>query len=568
VSRRPGVEAAVLSLLLLTLAGQLAWGIASDGMTNDEVLYISAGYRQLTLGDYRLNPTHPPLAPSLAGLGLLGLRLRVPPFALGRDPLEWCWKFAHVQNDAGRLLWRARVPTAILTVALAGLLWAWARAVAGPSAGLAAAFLAAFHPSLVAHGHLATTDAPAAFFTLLAAWTFWRWLQAPGPWWALLSASALGLAAATRITAWIAASVLLAALVLDLGRRARPVRPGWAALHLLLVSIFVVPGWLWAAYGFRDSPWPDDLLRRPRVGGAAARVLDAIDAAHVVPAGYVGSVRFQVEHNRGGHPGYLLGERRKTGWWSYPLVAFAVKNTPGFLLTLPVAGLLALRQPGARARASNGLWLAFALVVLATASVSRIQIGERYLLGAYPFLILLAASAAPALLEGRRGWLVAVVLGLLHAGPTLAAAPGGTLAYFNALAGGRLGGHRVLLDSNLDWGQDLPRLAAWMRREGVTRVQLAYYGADDPARFGIARDDLPGAHLYPAQPPARPLEGVVVVSPNLLFGLLPRLGDPYAGLRDRPPDGRAGVFFVYRMRPRSLGSRATVSPRILGPWPG
>jgi hypothetical protein len=90
----------------------------------------------------------------------------------------------------------------------------------------------------------------------------------------------------------------------------------------------------------------------------------------------------------------------------------------------------------------------------------------------------------------------------------------------------------------------------WMRREGITSVQLAYQGADDPARFGIAHEDLPGAHLFPALPPAGPLDGVVVVSPNLLFGLLPRLGDPYAALRERQPDARAGVFFVYRMGSR------------------
>jgi len=541
-----------VGVLLGCLGGQLLWGTVSDGMTNDEVLYISAGYRQVALGDFRLNPTHPPLAPNLAGLGLLGLPLRVPPLVGGQDPLDWCFRFVHVENDAGLLLRRARVPTAILTLALALLLWAWARSVAGQVAGLAALFLAAFHPSLVAHGHLATTDVPAAFFTTLAAWAFWRWLQAPGLRRALAAASALGLAAATRITAWIAAAVLLAALLLALRRRGAAVL-GRPSLQLLLASVLLVPAWLWAAYGFRDTPWPDDLMRRPRVAGVAGRLLGAVDAAHVVPAGYVDGVLFQVEHNREGHPGYLLGERRRTGWWPYPLVAFAVKSTPGFLLALVVAAVIGRRRAAAP-RAAAGLWLALAVAVFASAAASRIQIGERYLLPAHACLILVAAGSAPALLARRHGWLVLAGLGLLHAGPTLAAAPGGTLAYFNALGGGRLGGHRVLLDSNLDWGQDLPRLAGWMRREGIASVQLGYQGADDPARFGIAHEDLPGVHLYPARPPARPFEGIVVVSPNLLFGLLPRPGDPYASLRARPPDARAGVFFVFRMGKAAAGS--------------
>jgi hypothetical protein len=548
---RPAVEAAFVAVLLGALTLQLAWGIVSDGMTNDEVLYISTGYRQLALGDYRLNPTHPPLAQSLAGVGLLGLPLDVPPLVASQGVLAWCWQFVHERNCAGCLLWRARVPSALLTLALAALLVAWARAVAGPGAGLAAALLAAFHPSLVAHGHLATIDAPAAALSVLSAWAFWRWLRAPGLSRALLAAFALGLAAAARVTAWILVPVFLGALLVALRDRARARPLLLATARLLLVAAVVVPLVLWAAYGFHDTPWPDELLRPPRVSGVTARALDAVEATRVLPTAYLNSMRFQAEHNRGGHPGYLLGARSRTGWWYYQPVAFLVKNTPGFLLALPVALWAGLRQrrlpPALRPRLDPalGFWLALALVVLVTASLSRIQIGERYLLAAYPFLILAVASVVPALLERRRAGLLLGALAFLHVAPTLAAEPGGLLSYFNLLAGGRLGGHRVLVDSNLDWGQDLPRLAAWMRREGVKSVQLAYQGADDPSRFGIAHEDLPGECLYPLRPPARPFEGVVVVSPTLLF----ELGDRYAFLRPRPPDDRAGVFFVYRLAP-------------------
>jgi hypothetical protein len=92
-----------------------------------------------------------------------------------------------------------------------------------------------------------------------------------------------------------------------------------------------------------------------------------------------------------------------------------------------------------------------------------------------------------------------------------------------------------------------------MRRSGVGRVQLAYHGSDDPARFGIAWDDAPGLHLYPTRNPGRPLgetlAGTLAISPNLLFGLVPHLHDPYAPLRARPPDARAGIFFVYHVDP-------------------
>ena len=79
----------------------------------------------------------------------------------------------------------------------------------------------------------------------------------------------------------------------------------------------------------------------------------------------------------------------------------------------------------------------------------------------------------------------------------------------------------------------------------MSRVRLAYHGADDPDRFGIVHEDLPGAHLHPPHPSVGPVDAPVVVSPNLLFGLLPRLRDTYEPLRGRTPDARAGVFLVY-----------------------
>lgn len=544
-------ETALVIALVLAFAGQLAWGIASDGLTNDEVLYVSAGYRQVALGDFSLSPTHPPLAPSLAGLGLVGLRPRLPPLESGEGILEWCRQFVHVHNDAGPLVARARVPVAVLSVLLALLLWGWVRALAGPVAGLAALVLAAFHPSLVAHGHLATTDAPAAALMTSAAWAFWYWWRAPGAGRALLAAAALGLAVATRVTAWILVPAVFAVLLETWRGRDHPRGLGRSCLGLALAVTLAVPAVLWAAYGLHDTPWPAQRMRPPRVAGAAAALLDAVDATRVLPSAYTGSIRFQLEHGREGHVGYLLGERRRTGWWSYGLVAFGVKNTPGFLLALGLAAGALARQPRRERslRAASVLSASLCLLVLAGVSLGRIQIGERYLLPAYPFLILLTASVAPAAWGRPWGKPLLLLLALAHAGPALAAAPGGTLTYFNALAGGARGGDRVLLDSNLDWGQDLPRLAAWMRRAGVAHVQLGYQGSDDPARFGIDREDLPGDHLYPSRPAAVPFSGVVVVSPNLLHGLVPRLGDPYASLRQRQHDARAGSFFVYRLGP-------------------
>jgi hypothetical protein len=143
-------------------------------------------------------------------------------------------------------------------------------------------------------------------------------------------------------------------------------------------------------------------------------------------------------------------------------------------------------------------------------------------------------------------WAALLLVALLHVTPTVQAAPDGYIPYFNALAGGEAGGHRFFLASSLDWGQDLPRLAAWMKSLGVEKVQLAYFGRDDSNRFHIRHRDLPGGHFGDDGSPQSPFRGVVVVSPAILFAPHPP-DQHYAQLARRPPDDRAGVFFVYRL---------------------
>ena len=174
-------EGAAVAALLLALAVQLGLAVRSDGLTSDELLYVPAGYLHVARFDLSLDTTHPPLAPALAGLGLVGAGVDVPARAPGEETLSYCFRFLHRANAGGALWQRARVPVVLLTLALAAVLWAWARATHGAAAGLVALALAAFDPSLLAHGHLATTDLPATLAMVVAAWAHWRWSARPGP---------------------------------------------------------------------------------------------------------------------------------------------------------------------------------------------------------------------------------------------------------------------------------------------------------------------------------------------------------------------------------------------------
>jgi 4-amino-4-deoxy-L-arabinose transferase-like glycosyltransferase len=542
-------ERLAVAALLLALGVQLAVAVGSDGLTIDELVYIGSGYRHLTAGDYRLNPEQPPLAKLLGAIPLAALDLRVPPSRAGDSEWSWSYQLVHADNDADRVVAWARLPIAALTLLLGLVVWAWARAAGGPAAGVLALALVAFHPSLLAHGHLLTTDLAGAFTLVVASWTFWRWSRAPSLPRALAVAAATGVSVSTRLTGWllVPAFLVLAAVewrraTLEARRRLLRGLGGLAVAGLL-----VVPAVIWAAYGFRYAPWPGESVARPPAEslGWVGRLIAGLESWRLLPEAYLEGARFVAEHNVGGHHTYLLGEVSFTGWPHYYLIAFLAKNTPGFLLALIGAAWLGLRRRGERAvPARLAHWLLPAALMFAAASFGRIQIGERYILPVYPYLILAVAVTAARLLASRRGrWVAAVVL-TLHAVPALLVAPRGYLTYFNFAAGGPAGGHRVLADSNLDWGQDLPRLAAWMRRHGVERVQLAYHGSDDPDRYGIVHEDLRGMHLHSPVTPLRPFTGTVAVSPNLLWIFM---RDEYSALRNQTPDDRAGVFFIYRL---------------------
>jgi hypothetical protein len=547
----PPRERALTIALLAAMAVQLGLGLGGDGLTVDELPYIGCGYRHLVHSDFRMNPEQPPLAKMIAAAPLVVLHPVEPEPPVGDDQIGWPDRFLHVWNRHRPLLAFARAPFVVLSLLLAALIGEVARRLYGPEAGLFALALAAFHPSLLAHGHLATTDLLSALTLFAASLAFWEWSRRPRPAMALAVAGALGLAVTTRFTAWLLPVVFAALEGLS---SARGRRSGRQVLSLLGLCAVEIPLVTWAAYGFHYRPWPGESVAQaidPALG-LGGSLIACLLRGRVLPEAYLEGLRFQLEHNRVGHWGYLLGETG-SAWRHYYVVAWLVKNTPGFLILTAMTLVFLWRRGRRLFDRGEEHWLLPPLVLFTVASLGRLQLGERYILAVYPYAIVLAAGAAAMVRKWRGGVPVLAAVLVLHILPALSVAGRGDLTYFNFIAGGPDGGHRFLADSNLDWGQDLPRLAAWMRAHDVREIQLGYFGSDDPDRYGIAHQDLPtwGANR-PQQPAARPFEGTIAVSPNLYLGLFfPPESDPYAFLRNRPPDDRAGIFFIYRLPPRS-----------------
>ena len=561
--RRPAPAALAAAAVALQVALAVS-AMRGNSATFDEGAHLPAGWTHMALGDHRLNPEQPPLLKLLAAAPLA----LVHPVVHTDDPAwvearqwEFGRRFLYRWNDGSRLLFLARLPIVALAAVLVLAVFLEARRRFGATAGVAAAVLAALSPDVLAHGSLVTTDLGFALFFFLAVVFFARTLERPGAVALLACGLFTGAAFAAKFSApALALVLLLMAAVAALRRRLStpraatqdltPARAAGALLAVGAVTLVVV----WASYGFRHDLSPDPAARaagraalEQQVASLPLRAVVAAADAGLVPEDYARGLLFVMTHSQA-RPTFLLGTLSDHPLPGYFLVTFLLK-TPVPLLLL--AAMALVRIPRLSARDALFLWLPVLVYAVATAA-RGLEIGHRHLLPVYPFLFLAAGEAAARLLPWRRpaGAVLVALLGGWLAFGTLRTHPH-HLAYFNELAGGPANGWRLLVDSNLDWGQDLGRLARWTRENGVAHLKLSYFGSADPGYYGLDADMLPG---YTAPHPPHLIRDivpgdVVAVSVTNLQGvyLEPEDRPLMEALRALPPVGRAGWSIrIYR----------------------
>jgi hypothetical protein len=556
---KAGARAGLLAAAVALQAGLSVDAMRGSSATFDEGAHLPAGYSYLTLGDHRLNPEQPPLVKLLAAVPLLTLEPRLETDDLAwREARQWEFgrRFLYRWNDADRLLFRARIPMVALASCLVAAVILDARRRFGPVAAIAAALLAALSPDVLAHGPLVTTDVAFALFFFLAVLAAERLLERATPVRLVAAGLATGAAFATKFSAPVLL-VVLAAFVLRAawrgsrtGARGRIAGSLGSLAAVLGLALLVV----WGSYGFRRALSPDPAvaaeLRGPLLApqqGPLRAVFAWAGRSGVVPEDYARGLLFVTEHSAA-RPTFLLGERRDSAFPAYFAVTFLSK-TPIPLLLLVALALA--RVPRLARRDAFFLWVPIAVYLAATAT-RGLQIGHRHLLPIYPFLFLAAGEAAAVLARWRPalGAGLAALLALWYAGGTLALRPH-YLAYFNELAGGPANGWRLLVDSNLDWGQDLKRLGDWTRAHHVAKLKLSYFGSADPGYYGIDSEALPGytaPHATHVTREIRPGDWVAVSATNLQGVYLDAEDRPLMQrLRALRPVARIGYsIFVYR----------------------
>lgn len=553
--------ALIVAALLLVIMFGLALGSSLEkSATFDEGQYIARGWMYWRGVDMEQVQQlgHPPLTNELIGLALL-LEPGLPDpttlkgwadgnIELMSEDLLWQRGF-----NANRIIFLSRMSIIFLGLLLGAVIWRWGREMYDLWSASVALALVALSPTVIAHTQLATTDMGIAVFYVATLYAWSRFLHQRTARWLVIGGIVFGLAQAAKFSALVLIPTLGLMTIWFAWRRGPLTlrQDGWFAARFNRLDTGRW-GWLWSGLG--------SLLLMGSIGLLVIWACDRFTLRPFAPGYYVGELRHFLSLASEGHRAYLLGHFSQSGWWYYHPFTLLVKLTLPELVMLLAAGATAAVRGICR---KEWEMLFPALVYLGVSMAGSLNVGIRYLLPILPLLSLFAARKGIG--TARPVWLryvLTVALIMWQAGASVLAYPD-YLAFFNTASGGSDNGYRLLADSNLDWGQDLPGLAQYMQEHNIGQIYLSAFGHSDPAYYGINATYLPGWPPDRGEPPFYPLNpqpGIYAIGASNLVGVQLLDQDAFGYFRAREPMARIGhSIFIYQVPPN--GDK---SPRWVG----
>jgi len=518
-----------LAAVLILAAGGLAIGsMWHDSAIRDEMPHIVAGYSYLTKGDYRVNPEHPPLIKELAALPLLFQDVYFPENdPAWKDHVNDQWdlgnKFLYKYgNDADRMLFTGRTMMVLVFLLGGWIIYRFTEKITKRrELALVSLVLFLFSPNLMAHGRFITTDMGATAFSLFALYAYYLYLEKPD-WKKYTSAGIVfGLALLAKFSTFLLIPVFLfIASIYGLGsyRKGKisvtlkevgleiAKAVGIMAIGALLVGIWYTPH-IWNMPAAVQHQLINESIKDSDLGHLGFNTLlnRMTNVAVLRPySQYLLGFLMVSSHTTGGHTTYFFGQIG-THWPDYFVFAYLLKEPLAaqvlFFFAILLLFIYAIRNLIERINSpkpKNFYWLrknavivgyAFlSALVFGMASANKLQLGIRYILPVFPFLYMLTAimlgEFAKELDKKKRIGFYWINVGLLTAlliwfvGSNVMTFPS-YLPYFNELKGGSKEGWKYMVDSNVDWGQDLIRLKQFMDKNNVPLMKIDYFGGGD-----------------------------------------------------------------------------------------
>jgi len=416
-----------------------------DSLIMDEMAHIPAGYGYMHFLDYRLNPEHPPLVKAISALPLLFLNLNFPvsnDFWQKDVNGQWVGGAQFIfesGNDADKIIFWSRIGPMILTILLVLFIYFWAANLIGRWWGLAPAFMFAFSPTVLAHGHYVTTDVGAAFGIFAASYFFIKYLESPSRKNFWLAGVFLGIAELLKFSAVLLFPFFIFLTFLKAYKEAKSsetlIKNTYSffikfiklisKLTIIVLIAFIVVYFFYFIFTFnypveRQVSDTKFLLSSfaggPTASGETCNLTRCFAEADIVMADnvflrpiseYLLGVLMVMQRSSAGNSGYFMGEVSSSGWISYFPVTYIAKETLPTLILIITGLVLALARMARgvynreRKRIRHYLQTNFAEFSMASFVVfywiysikSPLNIGVRHILPTLPFIYILSISS-------------------------------------------------------------------------------------------------------------------------------------------------------------------------------
>jgi 4-amino-4-deoxy-L-arabinose transferase-like glycosyltransferase len=558
----------ICGLLLGIMSVQMLAAVSRKSITTDEVVHIPAGYYHLVGGDFQFLNQHPPVSMMIGAAPLLFMHPgEISHAELQTIPRDDAFVFVVSQrfwmpNDTfyhAAAFW-TRVPMIAFTVLFGIVIFLFGRRLFGERAAIIAVALFTLEPTVLAHGPLVHTDMTSAFSLLLLAYSVYVYVSGASLRRAGSLGAAVGLAPLMKFSMVALAPLVLlgiAVLLIFPARLRLTRRAAFAhAAVILVISLLVInAGYFFDHRGFNDfdNQWiVKSFSTRPGLFMSGAHAL-----RYLVPTDFLLGTYWQIWHSMVGHDASIFGQQGRFGWWYYFPAAFALKTTIPFLLSSIAAICWSVwRIVKQRDRTPLFVLVPF-LLFTALLMMSTINIGVRFYLPAYPFLFLMSGAVLDRLTRARKllGAIVIVIV-IGWSAVEIARSYPNYIPYMNELADSHPHWW-YLSDSNVEWGDSMPELAAYLHARGETKVRAAMLGAWPLGRYGIDFVDA-------LEPPGvnQPETKYIAIGASFLNGSTVPPGPPGSGretetqrvnyfdeYRHRTPEAIIGnSIYVFRMR--------------------
>ena len=519
--------------LLVLMFGLAFFSMLGDSNTMDELAHTPSGYSYIVKQDMRLNPEHPPLLKDLSGLSVwLGSKITNTPVYFPDQVKPWTqdlngqWDFGREflfrnNNNADNIIFFARIPMILVMILLGYYVFRWTRELYGNTASLFSLFLYSLSPAFIANGRLVTTDVVAAAAFFISIYYFIKWIQKQNKKNLIIAGIVFGIAMLTKFSLVLLIPYFILITIIWMILNRKFIKPIIGIALIGLIGMVLV----WPIYQFHVWNYPaerqiaDSVAYLETFGDRilADPVIWASDKPILRPyAQFFTGLLMVIQRASGGNTTYFLGEISRTAWPHYFPLVFLIKVPLSLLVLMLIAFMSIKGYSKLRLRKireflkkyfTEFALLLFFAVYWYTSITSNLNIGVRHVLPTFPVIYILVSGQINKWLNSYSGpflekiklnskkefkntkmiswihfktyskYIIIIILFAWYAFGTIKVYPH-FLTYFNESIGGSSEGYKYVTDSNLDWGQDLKRLAKFVNENNIDKIYVDYFGGD------------------------------------------------------------------------------------------